>query len=146
MSDNQSTAGAAVQGAATQANGDTQQAVNAQIGAVSADAVAAHMGEPAPTTIGDQIDVIGRFLNQLHARVTQIEQVIGAVAPLGEAAADLLPQGQVASTAINVIERVPMVERAINGILSVLDAEFGSKLSHKLPDPIRPPVASGSTD
>lgn len=119
---------------------DTQEAVNRQLANAPADAVAAHMGEPAPATIGDQIDLFGRFLNSLHARVSEVERVIGAAAPLAGEVAALLPAGSAVSTAVNVAERLPLIEQAVNGILATLAEAFGSKLGHQLPAPIQPPV------
>jgi len=122
----------------------TQADLNAHLSQADAASVDQHISAPAPTTTTEKLDAMDTFLAALHTRLCQVEQAIGTVLPLGEAAAALLPGGGAASIAATVLDRIPALENTVNGIIAIISQEFGGKLAHQLPAPIAPTAVSGA--
>ena len=118
-------------------NNSTQADINAMTGraiAAAPDAVQAHTEAPAPATTGEQVDSFHARMAAIEARMMQIEQIIGVVAPTAGAVASLIPGG--AAVATPVLTFLPAVENTVNTLLAAIGSAFSGKVAahvQKLP-------------
>ena len=104
------------------------QAATADIAAASGakpdeitDAVLASQAASAPS------DPVQQFLVSLHARVAQIESVLGLVAPVVNEVAGVV--GAFVPGAAPVLSRLGEIECAVGGIIASLGSHFGGKIA-----------------
>jgi hypothetical protein len=101
-------------------SGTTQADVHAQGAAASAKEVETAQALPAPS------NEIEQAIASLGNRISGIERALGLVTPLVNDAAAVA--GMVMPAAAPVLDRLPLIETAVEGILSALGNAFGEKV------------------
>jgi hypothetical protein len=118
----------------------TQEQLNASTGSIPAAAVEAAQTKPSPT------DPFEAFMQRMDASMTQVQQMLGISEPLVNEAAAV--GGVLLPTPIApVLERLPAIEGAVNGIIAALSSAFADHptIPARLPAPLgSPPPASSA--
>lgn len=104
----------------------TQAEVNQQLNQAPAEAVQAAMAQAAPSGTDQTVEAHGTAIAQLNARVQQIENVVGVVAPIAQTFAGLIPGvGPEIETGLGL---VPTLVNSFNQLLAEVQAAFEGKV------------------